>query len=268
VLIAGWITGRPMGVAGAALATTLSIAIGVVAMALYFVKLEHYIAFDLSQWRPKLATWARILNIGLPAGGEFAFMAIFIGVMYWVMRDFGAAAQAGFGVGLRINQMIFVPAIAIAFAAMPIAGQNFGARSAARVRETFRIAATYGVLVMILLTGLVQWKAEAFARLFTSEPEVIAVCVEYLRYISWNFVGVGIAHTCSALFQAMGNAWPSFASSGLRIVIFALPAVWMARQPWFELHHVFMLSVATVLVQAVVSYLWLRREFARRLTFA
>jgi len=36
----------------------------------------------------------------------------------------------------------------------------------------------------------------------------------------------------------------------------------------FELHHVFMLSIATVLVQAVASYLLLRREFARRLTFA
>ena len=66
----------------------------------------------------------------------------------------------------------------------------------------------------------------------------------------------------------MGNTWPSFGSSALRILIFAIPAVWMSRQPWFELHHVFLLSIATVLVQAVVSYLWLAREFARRLTFA
>jgi Na+-driven multidrug efflux pump len=66
----------------------------------------------------------------------------------------------------------------------------------------------------------------------------------------------------------MGNTWPSFAASGMRIVIFAIPAVWMARQPWFELHHIFMLSVATVLVQAVVNYAWVQRELARRLTFA
>src|SRR5262249_29867420 len=105
VLIAGWITGKPMGVAGAALATTISVAIGVAVLALYFVRLEHYVRFDPRAWTPKLATWGRMINIGLPSGGEFAFMAIFIGVMYWVMRDFGDAAQAGFGVGTRINQM-------------------------------------------------------------------------------------------------------------------------------------------------------------------
>ncbi len=268
VLIAGWLTGRPLGVAGAALATTISVAAGVVALTIYFVRLEHYVAFDIAQWRPNPATWARILNIGLPSGGEFAFMAIFIGVMYWVMRGFGPAAQAGFGVGVRINQMVFVPAMAVAFAATPIAGQNFGAREASRVRETFRVSATYSMLVMVVLTGFVQWKAEWLARLFTAEPDVVGVCVEYLRYISWNFIGVGLTFSCSALFQAMGNTWPSFGASALRIVIFAIPAVWMAQQPWFELHHVFMLSIATVLVQAVASYLLLRREFARRLTFA
>jgi len=268
VLIAGWITGRPLGVAGAALATTISVAVGVVALTIYFVRLEHYVAFDVAQWRPKAATWGRILNIGLPSGGEFAFMAIFIGVMYWVMRGFGDAAQAGFGVGVRINQMVFVPAMALAFAATPIAGQNFGAKSAARVRETFRVAATGSMLVMALLTGFVQWKAQWLARLFTQEDAVVAVCVEYLRYISWNFIGVGLSFTCSALFQAMGNTWPSFATSAMRIVIFAIPAVWMSRQPWFELRHVFMLSVATVLVQAVANYVWTQKEFAKRLHWA
>jgi MATE family, multidrug efflux pump len=268
VLIAGWLTGRPLGVAGAALATTISVAAGVVALTAYFLRLEHYVAFDVSQWKPQLAAWRRILNIGLPSGGEFAFIGIFIGVMYWAIRDFGGAAQAGFGVGSRINQMIFVPAMAVSFAVAPIAGQNFGARQAERVRETFRVAAIYEVALMIALTALVQWQAEWFARLFTAEPDVVAACVEYLRYISWNFIGAGIIWTCSALFQGIGNTWPPFAASGMRILIFALPAIWMARQPWFEMRHAFMLSVATVLVQAVVAYLLLRRELAKRLTFA
>ena len=267
VLIAGWITGKPMGVAGAGFATTISIAVGVVVLTIYFVRLEHYVRFDPREWAPKLATWGRMLNIGLPSGGEFAFMAIFIGVMYWVMRDFGDAAQAGFGVGMRINQMIFVPAMAVAFATAPIAGQNFGAKNAARVRETFRVSAIYSILIMVALTVLVQFEAEPLARLFTQEIAVVAVCVEYLRYISWNFIGAGLSWTCSSMFQGMGNTWPSFATSAMRIGIFAIPAVWMSRQPWFELRHVFMLSVATVLVQAVANYLWVQREFAKRLSW-
>ncbi len=142
ILIAGWGTGHPLGVAGAALASTLAIAAGVVLMAVYFARLEHYVSFDRAQWRPQLAVWRRLLNIGPPADRRIrADMALFMGVVYWVIRDFGAAAQAGFGIGMRVMQAIFLPAMAIAFAAAPIAGQNYGAKRPDRVRETFRVAA-------------------------------------------------------------------------------------------------------------------------------
>ena len=50
-----------------------------------------------------------MLRIGLPAGGEFALMAVYIVVVYGIIRDFGAAAQAGFGVGARVMQAMFLP---------------------------------------------------------------------------------------------------------------------------------------------------------------
>ena len=265
VLIAGWGTGKPLGVAGAGLATTISVAIGVAVLVVYFVRLEHYVTLDPVQWRPRFATWGRLLNIGLPAGGEFGLMAVFVGVIYWVARDWGAAAQAGIGVGLRTQQMIFVPALAVAFAASPIAGQNFGARDGARVRETFRVALQYGAALMAVFTALVQWKSEALARVFTDDPAVVAVAALLLHYLSWNFIPSVVTMTCSSIFQSMGNAWPALGASALRIVTFMIPAVWMARQPWFELRHLFMLSVLTVLLHGVVSYLWLQAEMRKRL---
>jgi len=268
ILIAGWMTGHPLGVAGAGLATTLSAAVGVAMMVAYFVRLEHYISLDRSQWRPVFPTWARMLNIGLPAGGEFALMAFYVGIFYWAARDVGTAAQAGIGLGLRTNQMILLPAFALAFAAAPLAGQNFGARDGARVRETFRVALLHGAIVMGILTLLVQWKSEALAHIFTSDPAVVAVAAEFLRYLSWNFLPAAVTMTSSSLFQAMGNTWPALGSSAIRIVIFALPAIWMAHQPWFDLRHIFMLSVATVLVHATLCWFWLQAEMRRRLSWS
>jgi len=265
VLIAGWGTGKPLGVAGAGLATTISVTIGVAVLVAYFVRLEHYVTLDPAQWRPRFATWRRLLNIGLPAGGEFGLIAVFVGVIYWVARDWGAAAQAGIGVGLRTQQMIFVPALAVAFAASPIAGQNFGARDGARVRETFRVALLYGAVLMLVFTALVQWKSEALARVFTTDPAVVAVAAELLHYLSWNFVPSVVTMTCSSLFQSMGNAWPALGASALRIVTFMIPAIWMSGQPWFELRYLFMLSVATVLLHGVVSFAWLQVEMRKRL---
>ena len=101
-----------------------------------------------------LATWKRLLGIGLPAGVEFGLIAVYMGIVYAVSRPFGAAAQAGFGIGQRVVQAGFMPIVALGFAVAPVAGQNFGARLGDRVRETFTVAATLAVGGMLVLVGL------------------------------------------------------------------------------------------------------------------
>jgi putative MATE family efflux protein len=268
VLIAGWGTGRPLGVLGAGLASTIAVIVGVILLTAYFAKLEKYVRVDRSLWRPRFDTWKRMFNIGLPAGGELMLMFLVVGVIYWCIRDFGAAAQAGFGVGARVMQAIFLPAMAVAFAASPIAGQNFGARRADRVLETFRSAALVSTVIMAALTIVCQWEPELLVRAFSSDPRVIEVGSHYLRIVSWNFIGTGIIFTCSGLFQALGNTWPALLSSGARILTFCLPAVWLSMQPWVRLEHFWYLSVATIVLQAVTSLWLLRGELRRRLVFA
>ena len=265
VLIAGWGTGKPLGVAGAGLATTISIAFGVVLLALYFARLEKFVGFEARLWAPRVDTWRRILAIGLPAGGEFALMFVYMAVIYTLIRDFGATAQAGFGIGSRVMQAIFLPAIAIAFAASPVAGQNVGAGLFDRVRATFRAATIIGSALMIVLTLICQIKPEWFVRGFTHDEAVVAVAAEFLRYISWNFVASCIVFTCSGMFQALGNTVPALMSSASRFFTFALPAVWLSRQPGFQLHHVWLVSMASVALQAVFSLWLLRRQFQLRM---
>jgi putative MATE family efflux protein len=267
ILIAGWGTGHPMGVAGAGLASSIAIAIGVIMLAFYFLRLEHYVAFDVTQWAPKFATWRRMLNIGLPAGGEFLLLGVFAGVVYWIIRDFGAAAQAGFGIGSRIMQCVFLPAMAIAFAASPIAGQNFGAKNADRVRETFRSAAITCSIAMLLLTLFCQWQGHAMMRFFTSDDAVIRVGDQFLGIISWNFVATGLVFTSSSMFQALGNTWPSLISTSTRLLVFAIPAIWLSKQPGFALVQVWYLSVCTTTLQMLLSLWLLRGELNKRLQF-
>jgi putative MATE family efflux protein len=268
VLIAGWGTGHPLGVAGAGLASTIAIAAGVLMLTLYFTKLEKYVGFHSEQWQPNFAYWKRILNIGLPAGGEFFVMFLMMGLMYWVIRQFGAEAQAGYGIGQRIMQAIFLPAMAVAFSVAPIAGQNFGARRADRVREAFRAAVLLETIVMVVITLLAQIAPSAFIKPFTTDPKVIEVGTDFLRIISWNFIGSGIIFTCSGMFQAMGNTWPALLSGASRLLIFGVPAVWLSMQPSFHLDQVWEVSVITVIIQAVLSYALLHFEMRRKLTFA
>jgi putative MATE family efflux protein len=265
ILIAGWGTGHALGVAGAGLASSISIACGVILMAVYFSRMEKYVAFHREQWWPRLATWKRMLSIGFPAGGEFALMFVFMAVIYTVIRDFGAPAQAGFGVGGRVMQAIFLPAMAIAFSTPAVAGQNFGAGKADRVRETFRTAVLMSSVVMLGLTLLCQWQPAWFISRFTSETEVIDTGAMFLRIISLNFVAQGIIFTCSGMFQALGNTWPALISTSTRLITFVALALWLSHQPGFRLEHVWYLSVVTVTLQALISWLLLRNQLRKRL---
>ncbi len=265
VLIAGWGTGVPLGVAGAGLASTVSIAVGVVLLWLYFARLEKYVSFQRALWHPQLAVWKRMLAVGLPAGGEFALMFIYMGIIYWVISDFGAAAQAGFGIGSRIMQSIFMPAMAIAFAAGPIAGQNFGAGRSARVRETFAKGVMLNTLVMVLVTVFLQWRPEVLVGFFTPEAEAQAVGATFLRIISWTFIAQGVVFTCSGIFQGLGNTKPAMLSSAARLAVFVPLAIWFSAQPSFHQEQLWYVSVATVWLQGLVSYVLMRDQFKKRL---
>jgi len=190
---------------------------------------------------------------------------LIVAVVYWTIRHFGPAAQAGYGIASRVMQAIFLPAMALAFAASPVAGQNFGAGRPERVKETFRVAVTMSVVIMAALTLLCRWRPELLLHPFTRDPQVIAVGAPFLRIISWNFVATGLIFTCSSLFQALGNTWPSLLSSASRILTFALPAIWLGLNGNFQLSHLWYLSVATVALQAVLSLLLLRHQFRNRL---
>lgn len=231
VLIAGWGTHHPLGVKGASLATLVAIAIGALAITAYFVKLETYVSFDRSMWSPQVKIWRQMLNIGLPASGEFALMGVYVGLVYWIIRDFGA-------------------------------------RQPERVRQTFYSAAGIGLAAMLGLTLVCQMSPATLIRIFSREPQVIAFGTDYLRIISWNFMAMGLIFTSGSIFQALGNTWPSLGSSCLWLLIFAAPAAALSMRPGFTIREVWYLSVATVTVQALSNLTLLRREFRRKLTFS
>ena len=264
VLIMGWGTGHSFGVMGAGLASSIAAVAGMVALAVMFNRAQKYMRLH-SSLIPKPDVWKRIVAIGLPATGEFALIFITTAVAHWSIRGFGSQAQAGYGIGARAMQAVFLPAMAVAFATGPIAGQNFGARHAQRVRDTFRHAAVMGAGIMLVLTLLCQISPRILVAPFSSDPAVIDVATEFLRIASWNFVAVGLTFCCSGMFQALGDTRPALISSGSRLVTYVVPAIWLAGQPWASLRDFWYLSVASITVQALFSYLLLRRELHHKL---
>ncbi|MCA8886514.1 MAG: hypothetical protein KDA35_07810, partial [Hyphomonadaceae bacterium] len=256
-------TGIPLGTAGAGWASSISAALGTIALIFMFPRVQTYLRLHIKSLTPKFEAWRRIIFIGLPTSLEFLMMFVIFITIYFVIRQFGAEAQAGFGIGGRIMQSIFLPAMAVAFAAAPIAGQNFGAKRYDRVRETFAVTALIGSGIMLTLSILCHINPGLLARPFTSNPDVLAVSNDYLTIVSWNFVFSGLVMAAGSLFQGMGDTRPSLFASATRMVTFVVPVLWAAQQPWFSLHNVWLLSVASVIAQCALV-LWLLFETFKR----
>jgi putative MATE family efflux protein len=267
ILIFGWGTGHAFGVAGAAISSLIAIVIGVAWLAAYFFRKDSFLKFVVADWGPRFDLWRKMLAIGLPAGFEFALLGVYMFIVYTITKPFGASAQAGFGIGQRVIQAGFMPVVALGFAVAPVAGQNFGARQAQRVKDTFKDAALMASGVMLVFALACHIAPTALIGVFSSDPTVIAVGDEYLRIISWNYVASGIIFVASSMFQAMGNTVPSLVASATRILIIVIPAVILARAPGFQLHWIWYLSMGAVYVQLTMSLLLLRREYGRRLRF-
>ena len=267
LLIFGLIGLPKLGVTGAALATFISILIADVLMVIYFEKKYHYLRFRAALWRPQLKTWWAMLRIGLPAGAEFALLFFYIVIVYGIIRGFGPAAQAGFGIGARVMQALFLPVVALSFAVSPVVGQNFGGRHGDRVRRSVYAAIGLATAIMIVLALVAHYLPELLIRGFSRDPRVMAFGSEYFRIVALNFVAAGIVFSTSSVFQGLGNTMPPLLSSMTRIVLFALPLVILSHRAGFEIREVWYLSVVSQMLQACLNLFLLWRELRKKLTF-
>jgi len=83
--------------------------------------------------------------------------------------------------------------------------------------------------------------------------------------VSWNFVASGVIFAGSSALQGLGNSRPALAASALRLVLFAVPAYALSRQPSFQMRHVWYLSVGSVFMHMGLLLWLVRREFNAKL---
>lgn len=266
ILIAGWGTGIALGARGAGLATTLATALGLLLLFIHFQRSERYLALNRAMLWPRLEHWRRMISIGLPAGAELILTFVSTAAVYYVIRDFGPAAQAGFGIGSRVLQVVLMAGLAIGFAVAPIAAQNFGAGNAARVRETFYKASLMSSGVMIVTSVVVAWQADALAGVFDTDAAAAEIATRFLQLMSWTFVAQGLVYVCTYMFQGLGNTMPSLLTSALRFLIIGVGVIWLSTRVQFDTERVWYLLSASVVVQALLG-LWLMKvELERNLT--
>ena len=173
-----------LGVPGAALATMLSQTIVLAAAVRALTSSQRSLTLQPASFRPDLKLCWRILAVGLPGSGQILLRSGMSAVLMRIVAICGPVAVAGYGIGLRWQMFILMPAFALGNATATLVGQNLGARQPDRARHSAWLATGMDVAIMVVFALIVFVAAEPLVRCFTNDPAVVAVSANYMRVVS------------------------------------------------------------------------------------
>lgn len=216
------------GIAGAGIATVLSMAISSFII-LYWFKKDTYIKLSLNLFNFSKDILKKILAVGLPAGAEFLIMAILAGSLNMILVSVsGSDAVAIYSSGWRVIMIAIVPVISVSISVVAIVGASFGARR----YENFSIIQNYsikiGTIISIITAVSTFILAPYIALLFTYSPETAMLngpITDFLRVMALFYLFVPMGSTAASIFQGVGKGLDSFMLTAIRelllVVVFA-----------------------------------------------
>lgn len=182
ILIFGWFGIPKLGTVGIALATVLIQGIGSVYLYYKAINSEAFTLEKFSFECIQLTKIKELLEQSIPATLSTSTIALGTFVInYFILEFTGDSTIAGYGVGVRVEQLVLLPALGINVAVLSIVGQNFGGSNYQRIKDMSALAkklsitlVSFGGLLIYLLAGVI-------VELFNPNPEVIQAGSTYLR---------------------------------------------------------------------------------------
>ena len=216
-----------MGIAGAAWATTISMAISSILSLSHFVSKKSFIRFRRHAWQPKFRIFRNILAIGVsPFSMNVAGSGVVAMLNNQLLTYGGDNAVAASGVANSFAPLIIMLVLGICQGMQPIAGYNYGARRFDRLRDVYKLAMKVNVTIGCIGTLLVLTVPRYLAMAFTNEPELLDLCVPAIRLMLVMSPLIGFTITNSQFFQSIDKPWIAIVTSLSRQVLFLLPLIY------------------------------------------
>lgn len=243
-----------MGFDGLAASTVVSQTLVMGYMLLQLVRSEVGQRITRTCLRPRLEAFSTLAMQMLPTSFSFQIMILAGFVVQFALKEFGGAAVAAYGLGLRIEQLVLLPIMGVATSVLPIAAQNFGAEDFDRVRATVAFAVKVALVFMAVLCPVLWLGADAALGLFTDDPEVRRIGVTYLHVDAVLLPVYAMLFIINSLLQALKRPvfvlWISVYRQGFGVAFF----VWLLLTFWtFDVWAVWFGIGASVLSGLVLS---------------
>jgi putative MATE family efflux protein len=228
-LIFGWLHFPKLGVTGAALATFIGRSIGVIYQFYRLLKGTERIHILAGQIRLQWNVMWRLVRVSLTGILQFAIAhTSWIGLVR-IVSIFGAAALAGYTIAIRIVIFVILPSWGLSNAAATLVGQNLGAAKPERAEAAVWRTGLYNVMFLGTVGVLFILFAEPVVRLFTHDPDVVALGAACLRIVSYGNLGYAYFMVMMQAFNGAGDTITPTIVNFFGFWLFEIPlAYWLA----------------------------------------
>ncbi|MED9993279.1 MAG: MATE family efflux transporter [Oscillospiraceae bacterium] len=210
-----------MGVAGAAIATALSQLLSAVMICWFLArpKTEESVRLELSKLRTDWRIMRRTVHIGLPSGLQAVLYSISNMIILTAINRFGTDTAAAWVAMGKVDAFTWLVLSAMGLAVMTFVGQNFGANSMQRVRESIRDCMIMTSVFAVLISALFLTLGKYLLVIFTTDQNVIALAMRIIYYIMpWYLLYVPV-EVYSGSLRGIGDTLVPFIITAVGICI-------------------------------------------------
>jgi Na+-driven multidrug efflux pump len=208
-----------LGIAGAAVAYVSAFGLAALGMAAFVFRRGSALRPQPGDWTLERRLFREILRVGgISVLNAFQTVVTAVILTGFVGRH-GAAALAGYGVGLRLELLQIPLVFAVGQALVVLVGTHVGAGHAARAKRIAWLGAGLGASVSLVIGVAVAIFPRAWVGLFSADPAVLDAGAAYLRTVApfYPVLAAGIALYFAS--QGAGQVLRMFLAGTARLAI-------------------------------------------------
>lgn len=221
------VAGLGMGVAGAALATSVAMLLSWLFSIWYLKRLYPQISLHGLPWGFDSGTLKDIIRVGLPLGFNSALYSLGHLLLQTLFNAQGTIFVAGCSVAGKVNSIANVAITSFSSASAVFAGQNLGAGDYRRLRRGMVCIPLFSGAVTLAAGLVVTLYCRPILALFNRDPNVLDMAVRYVRIVlpfTWNYA---VYNGIMCFFNGMGEIRYTTIVNILLLWAVRIPAAWL-----------------------------------------
>lgn len=213
-----------MGVRGAALATIISQFASALWTMRFLVSKKTSLRIQVKYLKPQWKVIGNVAALGVSPFIMQSTESLVSVVLSSGLQKYGGDIYVGSLTILQsIMQLINTPISGFTQGVQPILSYNYGAGNTGRVRETYKKIITITIVASFIITLSAMLFPGMYARIFTDDPELIAVVKKVMPIFVAGMLVFGVQMGCQTTFMGLGQAKISLFMALLRKVFLLVP---------------------------------------------